>query len=348
MSFSDPNDERWNFTFRFIALAVIGLASLAVLLTVAGMACAQWGPGGCGPVGPNATRVFPAFRPSASPRPVAAILLAPAGGLIFRAGYPCSTQCTCGCNEDGPCPCKQLPAKVKDAEPKAKASAKCGCVCDCPCGESLCRCSEGNPCTYGCPCRPAEALIPPTGELSKENPNKGLCADWLNRRGPEVIYLGTQKITLTEGLGAIEGVPDFRSKLRLTAIGPPEFRATVQAEARAAGLLELCLFTGYSPEAWQLNDRDGNPAHKAGASTVYVQAADGKVLHRQDDYRGPDDLKAVVGALRKPQPYNTAKDPDLRKPSGPSWPVLLKLPDWFKNPWLWAIAVITFLFLKRK
>lgn len=73
----------------------------------------------------------------------------------------------------------------------------------------------------------------------------------------------------------------------------------------------------YPPDHWAVRDAgfvtSGNP-------TIYCQAADGTVLHRQDEYRGPDALAEV---LRKADPtYRPEKDPDLNKSLSnlPPWP----------------------------
>jgi hypothetical protein len=51
-----------------------------------------------------------------------------------------------------------------------------------------------------------------------------------------------------------------------------------------------------------------------GRPTIYVQDAAGRVLHRQDDYDGAEQL---AGALRRPGPYDPATDPDRRKKPEP-------------------------------
>ena len=55
-----------------------------------------------------------------------------------------------------------------------------------------------------------------------------------------------------------------------------------------------------------------------GSPTIYVQNADGTVLHRQDDYAGGlESLSATLTKLRKASPdYDKAKDPDTRRARG--------------------------------
>ena len=50
----------------------------------------------------------------------------------------------------------------------------------------------------------------------------------------------------------------------------------------------------------------------SGQPTIYCQAPDGKVLHRQDDYGGPEQL---AEAARKAKPnYRPENDPNVNRP----------------------------------
>jgi hypothetical protein len=70
----------------------------------------------------------------------------------------------------------------------------------------------------------------------------------------------------------------------------------------------------YSPDDWEVS-RFGFVT--TGSPTIYIQQPDGKVLHRQDDYKGLDDLKVVFSKIRVKDPnYDPSKDPDLRKSFG--------------------------------
>lgn len=87
-------------------------------------------------------------------------------------------------------------------------------------------------------------------------------------------------------------------------------------------------------------------------SLVRVMAADGKELHRQDDFNGG--VPALVGAIRKADPkYDPAKTPDLRK-SMPSLPALDVLKQAFLAPgpggvpvWGYAAGAVLLLLLLR-
>ena len=64
----------------------------------------------------------------------------------------------------------------------------------------------------------------------------------------------------------------------------------------------------YAPNNWAVKDgffTEGKP-------TIYLQAPNGKVLHRQDDYS--DGASVLATALRKADPnYSPTEDRDARK-----------------------------------
>lgn len=299
---------------------------------------AQWGAGGCPPVGRTGRFVTPSYRFPAR----AATLAAPPAPLVFRDGYPCSTACTCGCQADGPCPCKGLPAKTKASGPKG-----CACCKGCDCRQTLCRCSEGERCDGACRCGTAEELaadIPPLGVLTEDNPNKGLCDEWLKNRGPEAVYFGAQKVELNKSFQGFGALPDFASKARLVVVGSPEARARVRADIKANPISDAILVQYFAPDAWQVRGRDGEPAFRTDADpTLTLVKPSGRVMHSQAGYNGPSDLQA----LRKADPnYDPKKDPDLRGP-GPVLPNI-PLPN-IPLPWLLAGgALLLFFFLRRK
>jgi len=121
-----------------------------------------------------------------------------------------------------------------------------------------------------------------------------------------------------DAFAALQGkLNDDSQKLRLTIIGPEDKRRAVLADlATNAGLYLLkdkMLVQSYDPSHWTVV----NAGFRAtGQPTIYLQAPDGKVLHRQDEYRGPDKL---AEAIRKADPnYQPDKDPDLNKNNPPS------------------------------
>jgi hypothetical protein len=105
---------------------------------------------------------------------------------------------------------------------------------------------------------------------------------------------------------------DQSTKLRLTVIGPKQTRQVVLEDLKKTpdlqGVLKDFLLQDYDPEDWEVS-RSG--FYTKGAPTIYVQAPSGKVLHRQDNYTGADDLAAV---LRKANDqYKPEADPNLSK-----------------------------------
>jgi len=124
----------------------------------------------------------------------------------------------------------------------------------------------------------------------------------------------------------------------LEAIGGPawpdanRWRVSVVGEGRDAVLADFakhaalapwrdrCVVRGYDPAHWHLL-----PGFvTTGRPTIYVQTAEGVVLHRQDDYTGGADALALALAhaleaaetsrVRKPAPdYKPEADRDLRR-----------------------------------
>jgi hypothetical protein len=98
---------------------------------------------------------------------------------------------------------------------------------------------------------------------------------------------------------------------------------------------------------WSLQDTTtGKPVFRTGGITFL--APDGKVLHRQPDFTGSEDLTAIRKAIRA---YDSSKDPDLRK-EAPPVPTPMPAPATPTNhlpPWLalFAIAAVNF-YLRKK
>jgi hypothetical protein len=158
-----------------------------------------------------------------------------------------------------------------------------------------------------------QPLVPEDPEPKDEKglPNFGV--DWDKIADHQATYQG--RVIPCEKAMELVGkqVPDDSKKFRLTIIG-------TEVEQKAA----LVQFASLEPEYkdrfntwavaadhWSLKDGiTGEAVFKTqGNPVLYVQAPDGKVLHRQDD---PKDLpQAIRKAVKK---YDAAKDPDLRKP----------------------------------
>ncbi len=126
-------------------------------------------------------------------------------------------------------------------------------------------------------------------------------------------------------LGSFGAMRDDSTHLRLSVIGSNGDRRKVTDDLKAIPALKDqlrdVLVSEFSPEAWAVKGlgfvQDGRP-------TIYIQAPGGRVLHRQDDYDGPEQL---AGAIRKARDYDPKKDADLRKqqpeptPTPAPWPV---------------------------
>lgn len=221
-----------------------------------------------------------------------------------------------------------LPALAAADEPKKT----CDCSERCTCG-----CNAGEPCRCARPGKPAPAAP------VEDKPIFGVDAAKLKDR-PARILRGGKEITREQAFQLLgdKEVPDDRSLLRVTVIGPDAERGQVVADL--AGHPALASYKGrllvqdYAPDHWSVAragfKTDGHP-------TVYVQAPDGTVLHRQDTYQGPAQL---AEAIRKADPsYDPSKDPDATKPA-------IGLPDLSKIPtWVWvAGAVGLYMFLQKK
>jgi hypothetical protein len=177
--------------------------------------------------------------------------------------------------------------------------------------------------------------------------NFGLNPDKLLHDGEERYSVNGRPVTRDRVREALEagGLEDDSKKLRLTLIGPEADRKQVLADLEAHPSLRPLrpglLVQAYPPDHWAVKDAG---FLTTGKPTIYVQAPSGKVLHRQDGYRGPEKM---AEAIRKADPnYNPARDPDLNRQVTPPVPDidLSKLPRW-----AWTLAggagVLLLLFL---
>ena len=165
--------------------------------------------------------------------------------------------------------------------------------------------------------------------------NFGIDRSRLN--GGERITLDGHQITRAEASEALEsgGLTDDSKKLRLTVIGDEAERRRVRDDLKGplSDVAAQCLVQDYPPDHWAVAKAG---FYTNGRPTIYVQAADGKVLHRQDDYAdGPDGLRRAFERLRRPDPdYQPKKDRDLRVLD------LLAFPARVVLSWLLAAAIV--------
>ena len=132
----------------------------------------------------------------------------------------------------------------------------------------------------------------------------------------ERITLDGRPITRGEAVQILQAgtLTDDSGKLRLTIIGSEADRRRVLDDLKGPlrDIAEQCLVQDYPPDHWAVA-RVG--FYTGGRPTIYLQAPDGTVLHRQDDYEdGPEGLRQVFLRLRLPNPfYRPDRDRDLRK-----------------------------------
>ncbi|GAB6185697.1 hypothetical protein [Thermopirellula anaerolimosa] len=162
----------------------------------------------------------------------------------------------------------------------------------------------------------------------------------------ERITLGGRQITRAEAAQILQAgsLTDDSGKLRLTVIGTESDRRRVLDDLKGSlsDIANQCLVQDYPPDHWAVA---GAGFYTAGKPTIYVQAPDGKVLHRQDDYAdGAEGFRQAFERLRKPDPdYRPDKDRDLRRPADG---LLSRLLDVLARPfrvilsWLLAAGVV--------
>ena len=146
---------------------------------------------------------------------------------------------------------------------------------------------------------------------------------------------------------------DDKKKLRLVVIGQEEVRKRILRDFEQTGLDTHVMPWSVPPGHWSLKDNVTGKvmfAYKDDLPTIYLQTPDGKVLHRQADYKGKEDFQAIRKAV---DAYDSSKDPDLRIPIKPV-PVPVPTPV---KPWspsdvpmpLWIGAgILIFLLLQRR
>jgi|YNPNPStandDraft_1061719.scaffolds.fasta_scaffold00077_16 hypothetical protein len=158
----------------------------------------------------------------------------------------------------------------------------------------------------------------------------------------ERITLDGREITRSEAERILQAgsLADDSGKLRLTVIGTEADRRRVLQDLQGPlrDIAEQCLVQDYPPDHWAVT---GVGFYTAGRPTIYIQAPDGSVLHRQDDYNdGAEGLRKAFQCLRKPNPnYQPDKDRDLRRPAGGllSWLFAL-MTNPFRTVLSWILA----------
>lgn len=160
----------------------------------------------------------------------------------------------------------------------------------------------------------------------ENTPPHPLPANYLPRK-PEITNFGVNRLTphtreryIINGIDATgeealqalqeKNVPNDKSLLRLTIIGPEALRKQVRSDIENHPSLtcfsEKYLVQDYAPENWAVKQgffTEGKP-------TIYLQLPSGKVLHRQDDYAdGAAGLAtALSGSPKALHPQNRTHD----------------------------------------
>lgn len=156
---------------------------------------------------------------------------------------------------------------------------------------------------------------PPLPSESRPPVSQNFGVDRSKLKGEESYHLNGRKATRKQAIEAIEAnVPDDVDKLRLTVIGGEADRKRVLADIDThPALAEVkgrVLVQSYPADHWAVAKAG---FVTTGAPTIYVQQPDGRVLHRQDAYAGPEPL---AEAVRKADPnYQPKNDPDLNRPA---------------------------------
>jgi hypothetical protein len=202
---------------------------------------------------------------------------------------------------------------------------RCKCNRDCHCGFG-CDCFRKGKCSPGCNCAPPkdadkdkpEKKEPREGSRIENDGTLNFGLDREHLAGPrqERYEINGRAAGKEEVLKFLQAsVPDDVARSFLTVIGSIAERRQVLADLESAPALApwkgKLRVQAYAPDDWAVARAGfatgGNP-------TIYFQAADGTVLHRQDDYAGAAD--GLATALRQADPtYNPAADPDRRKAS---------------------------------
>lgn len=131
----------------------------------------------------------------------------------------------------------------------------------------------------------------------------------------EKYVLNGREVSRRNALSAIEdGLPNDANKLRLTIIGSEEERRRVLADLLNSsflnGIRDKFIVQDYAPTNWAVAQAG---FVTTGHPTIYLQTPTGTVLHRQDQYEGPE---LLAEAIRKADDkYNGNNDPNLNKSS---------------------------------
>jgi hypothetical protein len=167
---------------------------------------------------------------------------------------------------------------------------------------------------------------PPVQPPARAVPNFGVDAAKLQDGAR--FQLNGREVSREKVLDAIaDKIPEESKKFRVTIVGTPEDRKRVADAFQdiEPALKERTALWSVPPDHWSLTDTaTGKPVFRTdGKPMIYVQAPNGRVLHRQADFAGAGDFQAIRKAVKK---YDDAKDPDLRKDAPAPMPAPVPAP----------------------
>jgi len=204
-----------------------------------------------------------------------------------------------------PAPCP-LPA-----EAAAAARKKCGCSKGCDCKKGKCGCDAKKRCNPKCPCPIQDgATVEGDGSL-----NFGLDKQKIqeSEEGPHVLNGKTvSREELLEAIGKPQ-LPNDAGWLCLTAIGSAAETAPVLADFASSPALatwrDKIKLKAFEPGHWAMQPGFVTTGHPG----IYLEAPDGKVLYRWDDYPGAEALAEVL-RVKDPN-YDPSRDPGPNRPA---------------------------------
>ena len=246
------------------------------------------------------------------------------------------------------------PGGLPSGLPPLPKRAACECVDQCDCDDP-CSCKGTlKTCCDACKC--VVANPDKGGDLLAQN-NFGLKQDKL--APAERSTVNGVEAAVSEAVQVIEtGVPDTFRKERVVIIDSDAARRKqVKQDLLAMPECQDCIVQDYPPDHWHLLDLKTKQAgfFTGGSPTVYLMAADGKVLHRQDDYAGGS--AAAAEAFRRARAdYDPRRDPDRRKPKPEPLPTPSPVPGPAPqpdnpagfSPWMLLLGVLAMFFLRRR
>lgn len=219
--------------------------------------------------------------------------------------------------EAGIDPAKNSPILPKPSEkPKAGIDETTAPQSKCKCSE--CKCKDGKT-GADCTCENCECAIVVEQDKIDNGPKPlfGVSRNFLGFMQDRwsVCGVGSTKVEAMSRLSAgASDVPDDIGVNRITVIGSVAARQVVMADLAGAPTLsywkDKFIVKEYLPTHWRIESGGFEKPKSIDKAVVYVQAPDGKVLFRCDEWKGPDPF---AKELRDRVPgYDPSKDPGYK------------------------------------